>query len=234
MSDEEADDRKADPVADQVAVATNGALQGALSTLAAAAVERDRLLDTFREQKERLEFQLQQQRAHAMNFVEQARAETGERTGAPSGKAPGTGQPNAEGGLKLSPDQQVIAGVKMLIYQDTRPYEVSTQAQTQSALLLLNALKLMIHQEIDVLFQRAQAQEADRQEAAKQDAMQPQAADHAPAAQADGKKPAAAGGEAEQAPDASPDAAPDVAPDASKDSASDPAAASPGEESSGS
>lgn len=218
MSDEEAEDRKTDPIGDQVAAATDGALQGALSTLAAAAVERDRLLDTFREQKERLEFQLQQQRAHAMNFVEQARAETGERTGAPSGKAaPGTGQPNADGGLKLSPDQQVIAGVKMLIYQDTRPYEVSTQAQTQSALLLLNALKLMIHQEIDVLFQRAQAQEAERQEAAKQDAMQQQAAGHAP-----GSAGPAAGGEADQAPDVS------------KDSVSDPAAASQGEEPSGS
>jgi len=174
MSDEE-NDKQADPVQDQVAAATNGALQGALNTLAAAAVERDRILDQFREQKERLEFQLQQQRAHAMNYVEQTRADTQQRTGAPSGAPSGTGAETEMGGLKLSPDQQFIAGVKMLIYQDTRPYEVSTQTQTQAALLLLDALKKTIHQEINVLFERAQAQEEARQEAAKQEAAEQEA-----------------------------------------------------------
>ncbi|WP_193185309.1 hypothetical protein [Nisaea sediminum] len=173
MSDEE-NDKQTDPVQDQVAAATNGALQGALNTLAAAAVERDRILGQFQEQKERLEFQLQQQRAHAMDYVEQTRADTQQRTGAPSGPPPGSGAATDKGGLKLSPDQQFIAGVKMLIYQDTRPYEVSTQTQTQAAMLLLDALKKTIHQEINVLFERAQAQEAAKQEAAAQDAGQPE------------------------------------------------------------
>lgn len=165
MSDEEKD-KQTDPVQDQVAAATNGALQGALNTLAAAAVERDRVLGQFQEQKERLEFQLQQQRAHAMDYVEQTRADTQQRTGAPSGPPSGSGTTGDTGGLKLSPDQQFIAGVKMLIYQDTRPFEVSTETQTQAALLLLDALKKTIHQEINVLFERAQAQEAAKQEAA--------------------------------------------------------------------
>jgi hypothetical protein len=171
MSDEE-NDKKTDPVQDQVAAATNGALQGALNTLAAAAVERDRILGQFQEQKERLEFQLQQQRAHAMDYVEQTRADTQQRTGAPSGPPPGSGAATDKEGLKLSPDQQFIAGIKMLIYQDTRPYEVSTHTQTQAALLLLDALKKTIHQEINVLFERAQAQEAAKQEAAARDAGQ--------------------------------------------------------------
>ncbi|MBO6559918.1 MAG: hypothetical protein JJ959_05250 [Nisaea sp.] len=168
MSDEE-NDKKTDPVQDQVAAATNGALQGALNTLAAAAVERDRILGQFQEQKERLEFQLQQQRAHAMDYVEQTRADTQQRTGAPSGPPPGSGAATDKEALKLSPDQQFIAGIKMLIYQDTRPYEVSTQTQTQAALLLLDALKKTIHQEINVLFERAQAQEEAKKEAAKQE-----------------------------------------------------------------
>ncbi|WP_420402832.1 hypothetical protein [Nisaea sp.] len=175
MSGEEKD-RQADPVRDQVAAATDGALQGALNTLAAAAVERDRILDQFREQKERLEFQLQQQRAHAMDYVAQTRADTQQRTGAPSGPPPGPGADPQGSGLKLSPDQQFIAGVKMLIYQDTRPYEVSTQTQTEAALLLLDALKKTIHQEIGVLFVRAQAEEAARREAAGREA-EPDAAD---------------------------------------------------------
>lgn len=166
-------DSKQDPVQDQVAAATNGALQGALNTLSAAAVERDRILDQFRDQKERLEFQLQQQRAQAMHYVEQTRAETQQRTGAPSGQVPtGAAETGDAAGLHLSPDQQFIAGVKMLIYQDTRPYEVSTQTQTQSALLLLDALKKMIHQEINVLFERAQAAENARQDAAREPAAQ--------------------------------------------------------------
>ncbi|UUX48047.1 hypothetical protein NUH88_11515 [Nisaea acidiphila] len=181
MSDEEHSKKPPDPVVDQVAAATDGALQGALNTLAAAAVERDRILDQFREQKERLEFQLQQQRAHAMNYVEQARAETQQRTGGPAGQS--SGQADAENGLNLSPDQQFIAGVKMLIYQDTRPFEVSTETQKQAALLLLDALKKIVHQEINVLFERAQAQETAKQEAAKQEAASPATAEQSAAEQ---------------------------------------------------